>query len=67
MSSRLSKLLRVSFQSRPSFLSSAKNVRFVAMAAEPQNDKPQCPELPKLSAVEFAQFNRLAEHMDYFV
>lgn len=25
------------------------------------------PKLPKLSAAEFSQYNRMAEHMDYFV
>lgn len=29
--------------------------------------KPAEPELPKLSAHEFRQYNRLAEHMDIFV
>ena len=35
------------------------------VAAEPS--KPVEKQLPKLSAAEFRQYNRLAEHMDFFV
>ena len=31
------------------------------------SSKPVEKQLPKLSAAEFRQYNRLAEHMDYFV
>ena len=37
------------------------------MAAEADDQKPDCEPLPKLSPYEFRQYNRLAEHMDYFV
>ena len=37
------------------------------MAAESQNDKPQCTELPKLSSLEFTEYNKMSEHMNYYV
>ena len=37
------------------------------MAVESQNDKPQCEELPKLSSLEFTEYNRMSEHMNYYV
>lgn len=38
----------------------AKDNQNLSVAAE-------VPKLPKLSAAEFSQYNRMAEHMDYFV
>lgn len=37
------------------------------MAAEANVKKAECEPLPKLSPYEFRQYNRIAEHMDYFV
>jgi len=37
------------------------------MAAEVNVEKAECEPLPKLSPYEFRQYNRMAEHMDYFV
>jgi hypothetical protein len=37
------------------------------MAAEEGEQKPECEGLPKLSPIEFRQYNRLAENMNYYV
>jgi hypothetical protein len=67
MCARLSKLLRV-FGRSPTHLSIPSNqLQFVTMAAEANDKTTECEPLPKLSPYEFRQYNRIAEHMDYFV
>lgn len=67
MQKRLSRLLRVSSRPYRPLVGPRYHVRVVAMAAEWENKKEECEELPKLSSQEFRQYNRLSEHMDYFV
>lgn len=62
----LSVLLRASSRPYRSIFHQTNRARGIAMAAEQQEtDKAACP-LPNLSPIEFTQYNRLAEHMNYF-
>lgn len=46
---------------------SSQEAAAAAAAAETIREEPAAPALPPLTDHEFKQYNRLAEHMDYFV